>query len=128
VIIIPRRDMHIDLGVVDSSCYNIGNDSWCTISDGKSHKARVYTTNPGGLSLTVTASDTGINTIGDLSDFQIRGGDLSNWTGLGSGVTLKTIASAGSVWITDIQYRYQADENDAPGSYQITLTYTVTAP
>lgn len=127
-IYIPHGDMRIDLGIIDGSCYKIKNDSWCTISDGKKHKVRVSTTNPGGLRLTVTASDTGINTIDDLSDFQIRGGNLSNWTGLGSEVTLITTANAGSVQITDIKYRYQADENDAPGAYQITLTYTLTAP
>lgn len=128
VIYIPAEDMRIDLGVIDSSCYDITTDSWCAISDGKRHRIWVYTSNPRGLSLTVAARDTGSTPIDDLADLQIRGGDLADWTGLSCEVTLKTLHSAGSTWVNDIEYRYRLDAHDSPGSYEVTLTYTATVP
>lgn len=128
-IYIPSSDMSVDLGTIDSSCYDIERETWCAISDGGTHTVWAFTNNTTGLKLTVSATSTGTNLINDLADLHIKGGDQTTFTGLASSVTLKTTSSAGLVKINDIQYEYQADENDAPGTdYQATLTYTVTSP
>lgn len=128
-IYIPTTDMTVTLGTIDSSCYTIDTDSWCAITDGGTHTAWVFTNITTGLKLTVSASSTGTNTINDLADLHIKGGDLTTFTGLGTAVTLKTTTSAGLVKITNIEYEYQADANDAPGTdYVATLQYTVSTP
>lgn len=128
-IYIPSGDMSVNLGEINSSCYNIETETWCTISDGGTHTVWAFTNNTAGLKLTVSATSTGTDVINDLADLHIKGGDQASFAGLGSTVTLKTTSSAGIVKISDVQYEYQADVNDVPGGdYEATLTYTVTNP
>ncbi|MEA1904853.1 MAG: hypothetical protein U9M97_03110 [Candidatus Hadarchaeota archaeon] len=146
---IPPQDLAIDLGTVDSSCYDIKTASWCTISDGRQHTAWIFVllwskkipapaelaglpdetgpALPGGVnySLVVTARDTGPTRIDDLADLQITGGELKGWTGLDKTATLFVVNTFGVFRINDIQYRYQADLHDRPGDYGVTITYTI---
>lgn len=130
-IYIPSGDTSVNLGTIDSSCYDITTDTWCAISDGNTHTVWAFTNFSGGLKLTVSAADTGTDTIDSLADLHIKGGDIGTFAAghLDSPKTLKTTSSAGIVKVTDIEYEYQADVNDTPGTnYQATLTYTVTSP
>jgi len=129
-IYIPSGDMSVPLGTIDSSCYNIETEIWCAISDGGTHTVWAFTNNTAGFKLTVTATSTGTDPIDSLADLHIKGGDQAIFTGLDSPVELEDDSGGpGIVKITDIEYEYQADDNDAPGKdYEATLTYTVTSP
>lgn len=87
------------------------------------------------MDLRVSAESSGNLSLEDLGEFQIKGGDLDQWTGLGEEITLKTIDQwKYSPWLggvyynitNDIEYRYKPDEVKQAGNYQVTLTYTLT--
>ncbi|MEA1904852.1 MAG: hypothetical protein U9M97_03105 [Candidatus Hadarchaeota archaeon] len=128
ILYIPTGDMSFDLGEVDSSYYDPVNKTWDPLTDGGSHNAWVITNDPAGYTLTVIAVDASVsgNELADVTRFEMKGGDLSGFTAVDTDQTLKTTSAAAVDHISDIKYRYQVDETDAPGDYAVTVTYTVT--
>ncbi len=130
ILYIPDGDMSVTLGTIDENAYDPTTTTWTPISDGLTHSAWVITNDRDGFTLTVSAVDTGATVITDMSDFQMKGGDFgTTWTGMASSGNLvdKGTNTAGYfIQTTDIEYQYVPDEDDPVGSYQVTVTYTVT--
>ena len=126
VLYIPTNDMAINLGDIDASLYDPVNDQWTPISDGKNHSVYVITNNSQGFVLDVTAANSAnADQQADLSRFQIKYGNNS-WTSLDNKATLLSESGPGRYSIADIQYQYVPSWADAPGSYEVIVTYTAT--
>ena len=134
-----RLELHqdIDLGTIDSSLYNIRTNEWQPLVDDSGNKINVvipdfYTNRD--LKVEVAANDTGGTPIDDLSDLQIKGGEISSWTALTGKLTLCEISEEYlyrqyGIWklysIDDISYRYLTDFKDGPGSFKVEVVYTI---
>ena len=128
ILYIPGSDQTVTLGTVDGSQYNPASDTWTPITDGNPHSAYVITNSTGGFTLSISAANatTGYQSA-DLTRFQMEGGDLTAWTSLDSAQQLLSSTSAGVVSATNIDYQYVPSFADAPGDYQVIVTYTATA-
>lgn len=127
ILYVPSGDREIDLGTVDGSQYDPETETWTAITDGDTHKAYVISNSVGGFTLSVSAANATAYEAADLARFQMVGGALTAWTGSLSDTQLLADSSAGIGSVTDIKYQYVPDWADAPGNYQVIVTYTATA-
>lgn len=133
ILYIPTTHMTVSFpGQIDETYYDPIGEEWSAISDGTAHVAWVITNDTDGYDLTVqAANDGGGNvTITDLSDFQMKCDDtessMTSWTSIDTEKTLASRSIQSLTELTEIYYRYVVDENDPPGTYVVTVTYTVT--
>jgi len=128
-IILYIPDQTVNLGTVDGSQYDPAKGTWSAITDGLPHSAYVITNSTGGFTLSVSASN---NTSGAyekaaLTRFYISGGSLGSPTSLDTQQQILSGTTAGLASATDINYQYVPSWDDAPGDYQVIVTYTATA-
>jgi hypothetical protein len=127
ILYVPAGDRDISLGTVDGSQYDPETETWTAITDGSSHSAYVISNSVDGFTLSVSAANATGYEAADLSRFQMVGGDLTAWTGDLSNTQILASSTAGIEGVTDIKYQYVPDWEDAPGKYQVIVTYTATA-
>ena len=126
VLIIPQEDMTITLedatGQVDDNGNLLPLTETNNNTNQNNHSARVITNDASGYELVVSASsNTAI-----LSEFQMKGGLLTDWTGLDNDQTIARSDGPADDTISGIAYRYAVSTSDAPGEYSVTLIYTAT--
>ena len=130
VLIIPQDDMAIPLE--DATGQVDGNGNLLPLTEiannnpnQNNHSARVITNDTAGYELVVSAS----STTAILSEFQMKGGLLTDWTAFndkGDGILIAESGAAADDTISGIAYRYAVSTSDTPGAYSVTLTYTAT--
>ncbi len=127
-IYIPSAHTSVNLGTIGSGLYDSANDSWSALTDGNTYTVKAYTNSTSGLTVSVSASTSSIDSLADLQ-IKTSGGDPSgDFVGLDSDRNLVSTSEAGLEEIDDIQYQYMPDFQDNPGSsYSATLTYTVSS-
>ena len=124
---VPVRDREVTLGTVDGSQYDPETQTWTAITDVVSHSAYVISNSVSGFTLSVSAANASGYEAADLSRFQMVGGDLSAWTGNLSGTQILASSSPAIKGVDDLKYQYVPSWQDAPGDYQVIVTYTATA-
>ena len=127
ILYIPSGDRSVTLGTVDGSQYDPATDTWTPITDGSNHKAYVITNNAAGFVLSVSSANATGYQSADLARFQMSGGELTAWTGNLTDTGILSGTSAGIASATNINYQYVPSTDDAPGDYQVIVTYTATA-
>ena len=128
VLYIPSVDMNVDLGTVDASLYDPESNSWSSLSS-SDHDVVVATNAPGGFQLTISGTLASYPTghpdpNGILDRLELSSASLGI-SGPVSG-SLTYDGSRGLTTASDITYTYTPNFDDIPGSYQVTVTYTVT--
>lgn len=126
ILYIPSGDQNVTLGTVDGSQYDPATDTWTPITDGSDHRAYVITNDRAGFTLSVSSASASGYETADLARFQMSGGDLTAWTGNLNDTQILSGTSAGIASATDINYQYIPSTDDAPGDYQVIVTYTAT--
>ncbi len=131
ILYIPSSDQTVTLGTVDGSHYDPATDTWAPITDNTApHDAYVITNSTGGFTLSISAANATGYESADLTRFQMKGGKLEDWTpfdAVGTAQQILSSTSAGVVSATNIDYQYVPSSADAPGDYQVIVTYTATA-
>ncbi len=117
-------DQDVDLGEISGDLYDPGADSWNNL-ESTGHSGWVLSNSPGGFTLTATAANASGFEQADLSRFSITGW-TAGWQSLEGTVTLGSRTGPGRESIEDIGYRYEPSFDDAPGEYQVVVTFTAT--
>ncbi|MFO8034658.1 MAG: hypothetical protein R6U88_05820 [Candidatus Bipolaricaulota bacterium] len=122
-------ELSVSLGTIGGDdgpgSYDPNSGEWEPL-ESTGHGGWVLSNNPNGFTLTVSAANEGGYEEADLSRFFITGWTTEGWQALNDTVTLGTRGNAGRQDLDDIGYRYEPSFDDAPGDYEVTVTFTAT--
>ena len=115
----------VNLGTLKPSDYTI-DDGW-QIDSLESDELTVKAFANFDYAITVKGEDTGDKSLSSSDNFKMKGADLGYSSVIGSSQELVSKDGGTNATWNDIRYKYIPNVNDEPGSYKVTVTYTLSS-